>query len=88
MIKVDENTCIGCGACMAIAPENFDFNDNGLSQVISQEVTESTHEAANACPVSAISVSVSEKKDNIIEFNNTQTENNEKENDENNNMAA
>ena len=27
-IKVNEN-CIGCGACTAIAPEYFEFNDDG-----------------------------------------------------------
>lgn len=59
MIKVNENTCIGCGACVAIAPENFDFNDAGLSTVISEVVTETTHEAANACPVNAISITAS-----------------------------
>ncbi len=42
MIKVNENTCIGCGACVAISPENFDFNDAGLSKVISEEILEST----------------------------------------------
>ena len=26
-VKVNEEKCIGCGACVAIAPENFDFND-------------------------------------------------------------
>ena len=26
-VKVNEEKCIGCGACVAIAPENFDFNE-------------------------------------------------------------
>lgn len=67
MIKVDENTCIGCGACVAIASENFDFNDAGLSTVISQEVTDSTREAVGACPVGAISVEATQKVENTIE---------------------
>lgn len=67
MIKVDENTCIGCGACMAIAGDNFDFNDAGLSTVISQEVTDSTREAAGACPVSAISITEDAATANTIE---------------------
>lgn len=54
MIKVNENTCIGCGSCVAIDPEHFDFDDNGLAKATSQEVTDSVMEAANACPVSAI----------------------------------
>ena len=54
MIKVNE-TCIGCGACIAIDPEHFDFNE-GVSVAISQEVTDSVKEAAGACPVGAIEV--------------------------------
>ena len=48
--------CIGCGACVAIDSEHFDFNDEGLSTVISNENLES-EELANAmgsCPVSVI----------------------------------
>ena len=54
MIKVNE-TCIGCGACVAMDPEHFDF-DGGVSVAISQEVTDSVKEAAEACPVGAIKV--------------------------------
>lgn len=67
MIKVDENTCIGCGACMAIAPENFDFNDAGLSTVISNEVTDSAREAVGACPVGAIAIEATQEVENSIE---------------------
>ncbi|MBQ6841555.1 MAG: ferredoxin [Bacilli bacterium] len=48
--------CIGCGACVAIDSEHFDFNDEGLSNVISNENLE-TDELTNAiasCPVSVI----------------------------------
>lgn len=54
MIKVDENTCIGCGACVAIDSEHFDFNEAGLSVATAQDVTDSVKEAADACPVGAI----------------------------------
>ena len=60
MIKVDETKCIGCGACVAIAPENFDFNDAGLSKVVGQNVTDTTNEAVASCPVGAIEVSEGE----------------------------
>ena len=29
-VKVNEDACIGCGACAAIAPEVFEINDEGL----------------------------------------------------------
>ncbi len=55
-LKVNEEACIGCGACVAIDPEHFEFNDNGLSVAISQENLE-TAELTNAiesCPTAAI----------------------------------
>ena len=54
-VKLDQDKCIGCGACVAIAPENFDF-DGGLSKLVGEEVTANTVEAMEACPVSAIEV--------------------------------
>ena len=30
-ICVNEEQCIGCGACVAIDSEHFDFNDSGLT---------------------------------------------------------
>ena len=32
-IYVDQDVCIGCGACNAIAPDAYEFNDEGLAQV-------------------------------------------------------
>ena len=54
MLKVND-TCIGCGACVAIAPENFDYQE-GVSVVINKEITDATKEAVDACPVGAIEV--------------------------------
>ena len=30
-VKIDNTRCIGCGACVAIAPDTFDFNDEAFS---------------------------------------------------------
>ena len=54
MLKVND-TCIGCGACVAIAPENFDYAE-GVSVVTNETITEKTKEAVDACPVGAIEV--------------------------------
>ncbi len=61
MLKVDENKCIGCGACVSIVPEVFDFNDEGYAMVketITSEDLENNKEditeAAEGCPTSAI----------------------------------
>ena len=57
-VKVNEDACIGCGACAAIAPEVFEINDEGLSTVIVDEVAQENEEEANdaidSCPTSAI----------------------------------
>ncbi len=56
-ITVNEDTCIGCGACVATCPESFVMRD-GKSHVIKPEVEELTCEkqAEAGCPVGAISV--------------------------------
>ena len=53
---VNEEQCIGCGACVAIDAEHFDFNDNGLSNAISQENLDSASlkSAVESCPTGAI----------------------------------
>ena len=55
-ITVDKTKCVGCGACVAIAGNNFDFDEGGLSSVINDEVTEATVDAAESCPFSAIKI--------------------------------
>lgn len=55
-LKVDESKCFGCGMCVSMAPENFDFNKEGLSTVIGEEITDNTRNVAAACPAFAISI--------------------------------
>lgn len=56
-ISVNQETCIGCGSCAAICPSNFQMNAEGKSEVISQEDNPCAKEAAETCPVQAISLS-------------------------------
>jgi ferredoxin len=62
-VYVDETKCIGCGACVAINPENFDFNDDGLSTVINETPNKKTIEAKETCPVYAIEIEDNETCD-------------------------
>ena len=55
-VIVDDTRCIGCGACVGIAPDTFDFNDDGLSEVKNPTVTDDAKSACEACPVEAISI--------------------------------
>lgn len=68
-VKVNEDVCIGCGACQVIANEVFEINDEGLAEVIkgkenieelTEEVKEEVIDALEGCPTGAI---VIEKED-------------------------
>lgn len=64
-VKVDQESCIGCGACCANF-EFFEFNDDGVSTVKgkAEDIVEGEdiEEAANVCPVDAIKVEKAEEK--------------------------
>ncbi len=55
---VDQDLCVGCGACEATCPEVFKLSDD-KSQVIlnpvPEEFIDAAIEAEDGCPVGAIS---------------------------------
>ncbi len=57
-VKVNQEVCIGCGACVAIAEDVFEINDEGLSkvkvEVVPEGSEENAKEAINSCPTTAI----------------------------------
>lgn len=57
-IILDENACIGCGACISLDPQHFTFSDEGLSMVTSQNNldTEDLKNAIESCPTNAITL--------------------------------
>lgn len=59
-LVVNQDTCIGCGACIQIAEEHFDFSPTGTgtSVAINQEnlENEKVAMAIDTCPVGAISI--------------------------------
>ena len=67
--RVKKDTCIGCGACTAIANNFFEIGDDGLAEAVapyideelkSKEVTDQDKDdvldAYESCPVGAIEV--------------------------------
>ena len=58
--KVLDNLCIGCGACAAIVPEEFDITDEGtakaLNETVKEENKETVKEAKENCPTGAIQI--------------------------------
>ena len=57
-IVVDRNKCKGIGACVGVAPEVFEIDNEGKAVVISPEGTDDDRilEAAEACPLEAITL--------------------------------
>lgn len=52
--------CIGCGMCEGTCPDVFSIGDDGVAHAIEEDVPadaeDSAQEAADNCPVSAITV--------------------------------
>lgn len=57
-VKVNQDACIGCGACQAICEDVFEINDEGLSTVkvetVSDDLKEDVIDAIESCPTAAI----------------------------------
>lgn len=58
-VKVNNEACIGCGACTCTCDTVFGFNDEGVITVkvaeVPKEVKEAVDMAIEGCPVEAIS---------------------------------
>lgn len=60
-VKVDKDTCIGCGLCVSICPEVFAFGEDDKAEAKaapSPETESSVQDAVSGCPVGAISEDV------------------------------
>ncbi len=56
-IIIEEENCIGCGACTAISENTFALNDEGIAYVIIDNVNpddETVIDAIESCPTGAI----------------------------------
>ena len=54
MVKVDKNTCIGCGTCVAVCPVNAISFEGGKAK-IDQDKCIKCGTCVSVCPVNAIS---------------------------------
>lgn len=59
-VKIDKNKCGGCGLCVSIAPEVFEFDKDSRSKVKETADLEKNKElikqAQESCPTQAIKV--------------------------------
>jgi ferredoxin len=65
---VDKETCIACGACGATAPDIYDYDDEGLAEVIynadgnkgtteiPEDLYDDLQDAADGCPTDSIKI--------------------------------
>jgi ferredoxin len=70
LLEQDRLNCIGCGACVAVAPDHWEMVDDGKASIIgckkrpdnweekpiSKEEFQENMEAAESCPVSVIHI--------------------------------
>lgn len=59
-IKVDFDLCESNALCEALAPENFEIDDDDFLQIVDEDVTDENRDAVQravaACPRAAISL--------------------------------
>ena len=58
IITVDEDLCVGCGACASLCPETFELQNDGKAKVINKKGCEKCDcdMVINSCPVGAIKI--------------------------------
>lgn len=61
-VSVDKNKCIGCGACVGLVDQVFEFGDDDLAQVkpdvdfenLDNDLVNEIKDAMEGCPTEAI----------------------------------
>ncbi len=53
-VKVNDESCIGCGLCVSIMPDVFKFTDDGKATADAEIEESALEEAVALCPVGAI----------------------------------
>ena len=57
-VEINKDKCLGCGMCVGINSDIFEFDDDGLAKTNNAKITEDNKdevkEAINSCPVGAI----------------------------------
>ncbi len=71
IVTVDKDMCIGCGVCEGIEPEVFSLANTPYAEVlrtpVPEEYWETTREAAEACPETAIVVEENSVEESTVE---------------------
>ena len=59
-VKINRDTCIGCGVCETLCPEMFEMDDENIAVAKREDVPADfeldVQSAADSCPVNAIEI--------------------------------
>lgn len=70
IIEYDREGCIGAAACIAVAPDSWEMDDDGKANLLKKEIDEDELEinkqAAEACPVNVIRIKDKDTGEYII----------------------
>ena len=68
LVRVDHNVCVGNAMCETFAPQVFRLNDNRQSEAVNPagDSEDKILEAAENCPVSAITVEDAETGEQLF----------------------
>lgn len=57
-ITVNQETCIGCGTCLALAPASFKWNEQNKADPINPpgDPEQAIKDSAAACPTQAVTI--------------------------------
>lgn len=68
-VVINKDKCLGCGMCVGIESDVFDFDDDGLAKAnndnINDDNKENVNNAIDSCPVAAIEVVDDNNKENV-----------------------
>ena len=57
-VQINKDKCLGCGMCVGINSDIFEFDDDGLAKAKNENITEENKDditsAIDSCPVGAI----------------------------------
>ncbi|NLI94215.1 MAG: ferredoxin [Erysipelotrichaceae bacterium] len=48
-VRIEKEHCTACGLCNAMAPDYFDWDDDGLMGVIQEEIAEGDEDLIESC---------------------------------------
>lgn len=75
---VDKETCIACGACGGVAPEIFDYDDDGISYVfldqnegtvhVPEDLIDCLEDAHEGCPTESIKIAEEPFNGNVLKY--------------------